>query len=183
MKPVAYREFRYAVSSEGQVINLANNLPLELVQNPNGYLKVSLANGDGTAEQVLVHRLVAKHYVPNPYDYPEVNHKDGDKTNNRATNLEWVSREGNAAHALRIGLRPGYMSADEKDSLLAEIFSGCSIRELASREGRGEESLAGMLRRRAQETGIKNSWDQLMKERRSAATILRNKTSSRGNRN
>lgn len=47
----------------------------------------------------LIHRLVAEHFVENPDSLKEVNHKDGDKMNNEASNLEWVTRSENLAHA------------------------------------------------------------------------------------
>jgi len=50
----------------------------------------------------FIHRLVAEAFVPNPDGLPEVNHKDGDKTNNAAANLEWVSRSANLVHASRV---------------------------------------------------------------------------------
>jgi len=46
-----------------------------------------------------VHRLVAETFIPNPNQLPQVNHKDGDKLNNRADNLEWISNADNATHA------------------------------------------------------------------------------------
>ena len=51
-----------------------------------------------------VHRLVAKTFIPNPNNYKDVNHKDGNKKNNRIDNLEWCSRSYNLKHALDIGL-------------------------------------------------------------------------------
>jgi len=176
MLPIAHRETRYAVTDKGEVINRANNCPLTPTKNPNGYLKVALANGDGTSEQVLVHRLIAEHFIPNPYKHPQVNHIDGNKENNAVSNLEWCSAKQNCCHAFKIGLRPGYMSADHKDALIAEVFAGAKIRDLAVREGRREESLSGMLRRRSREVGREDEWRKMMKERRSEITALRNKT-------
>jgi len=69
----------------------------------NGYLMVML--GAGTPGQI--HRLVAEAFVPNPHNLPEVNHKDGNKKNCRADNLEWVTHKGNMEHASRTGLARG----------------------------------------------------------------------------
>ena len=55
-------------------------------------------------KQYYVHRLVALEYLPNPNGYSDVNHKDGNKTNNLLSNLEWTSRSMNMKHANQIGL-------------------------------------------------------------------------------
>lgn len=52
-----------------------------------------------------VHRLVAMCFVENPKDLPEVNHIDGNKLNNNANNLEWITRGGNIEHAFSMKLR------------------------------------------------------------------------------
>jgi hypothetical protein len=52
----------------------------------------------------FVHRLVAEHFIPNPDELPQVNHKDGDKANNAASNLEWMTAQENCRHALAEGL-------------------------------------------------------------------------------
>lgn len=65
----------------------------------HGYLGVPLYGKGGHKTRhfktMAVHRLVAEAFIPNPQNLPEVNHKDECKTNNRADNLEWISRLGN----------------------------------------------------------------------------------------
>lgn len=93
----------YLIGSDGTVIGARNN-QLRVDLNKVGYERVSLCK-DGVVKRVFVHKLVAEHYVPNPYGYPIVNHKDGNKRNNNADNLEWTTHQRNLQHALDTGLR------------------------------------------------------------------------------
>ena len=74
----------------------------EKIMNPNksrhGYRGINFVK-DGIIKAHLVHRLVALHFIPNTNNLPEVNHKDGDKNNNKKSNLEWCSRKFNMRHA------------------------------------------------------------------------------------
>lgn len=163
--PIANFESKYQISSEGGIWNLRDNSWQTQTQNPNGYMKVLLCF-NGTKEQHLVHRLVALHFLPNPYLHPQVNHRDGDKTHNVVSNLEWISRVGNAQHALQTGLRGGYMSLNDKLALVQRVLAGELIKDLAKETDRGEESLSGMLRRAAQQHGQGDAWVAEMKRRR-----------------
>lgn len=73
-----------------------------------GYLLMGfdykLKDGCEVHEVQLVHRIVAKYFCDNPENKPEVNHIDGNKSNNKASNLEWVTRSENELHAYRTGL-------------------------------------------------------------------------------
>lgn len=54
-------------------------------------------------EDVYIHRIIAELFIPNPNNLPEVNHLDNDRGNNKATNLEWVSRIDNLNYAMTNG--------------------------------------------------------------------------------
>ena len=71
----------------------------------DGYLETTLIGDNGKYKCIRTHRLVAIHFIPNPDNKPEVNHKDGNKFNNRADNLEWVTSSENQLHAYRTGLQ------------------------------------------------------------------------------
>ncbi len=96
---------KFAVNMQGAV--RYNNRVLPQYKSPQGYLGVSLRY-EGMRENVYVHRLVALAFVEKPtwwtLDGLVVNHKDGNKTNNVPSNLEWVSKSHDAAHAFRLGL-------------------------------------------------------------------------------
>lgn len=64
----------------------------------NPYLRVQL----GAGNYRLVHRLIASEFIPNPFNLPAVNHKNGIKRDNRIDNLEWISNQGNLLHARRV---------------------------------------------------------------------------------
>lgn len=68
-----------------------------------GYCQVSLCK-DGKKYQAYVHRVVAETWIHNPNNYPQVNHKDGNKSNNSIYNLEWVSCKEKIQHAIHCGL-------------------------------------------------------------------------------
>ncbi len=70
--------------------------------NLNGYLLVNLRFG-GKQKTHLVHRLVAKAFLPNPEDLPVVNHKDFDKKNNKVDNLEWCTQKHNNDYTINAG--------------------------------------------------------------------------------
>lgn len=70
--------------------------------NGYGYLIVRLSV-NGKTINLYVHRIVAICFLPNPNNYPVVNHKDNDRTNNAVSNLEWCTKEYNEAYKKNFG--------------------------------------------------------------------------------
>ena len=106
-KDVEGFEGLYKVSNEGVLVSLprrhARGRVVKRVRINTGYEMYTLYK-DGKAHNELVHRLSAKHFIPNPDSKPFVNHIDGNKSNNNIENLEWVTRQENVEHAVRTGL-------------------------------------------------------------------------------
>lgn len=75
--------------------------------NHKGYPIVHLSK-DGKQKTITVHRLVALTFIENPLNLPQVNHIDGNKTNNNVSNLEWCDNSYNQIHAHKTGLFPKY---------------------------------------------------------------------------
>ena len=95
----------YQISSNGRVKSLNyNHTGKERILKPAkyncGYLMVGLWK-QGKSKRYLVHRLVALHFIPNPNNLPQVNHKDEDKTNNQVNNLEWCDSLYNINYGTR----------------------------------------------------------------------------------
>jgi len=67
--------------------------------NSKGYLRLRIQYKDGSSITESVHRLVAKVYIPNPNNLPQINHIDGNKLNNNVKNLEWCTNSYNQEHA------------------------------------------------------------------------------------
>ena len=103
-----------------QISNLGNVKSLHRIANiPNGHRKVKerilkqtenrgyravIISKEKTRKEFSAHRLVAFHFIPNPENKPEVNHIDGNKSNNKVENLEWVTPSENIRHSYAVGL-------------------------------------------------------------------------------
>ena len=87
----------YSVSDTGLIRNNNTGRIRKGIPNYHGYLRVLLDQ-----KQIRIHRAVALAFLPNPLNKPQVNHKNGDKTDNRVENLEWVTDEENRQHAINV---------------------------------------------------------------------------------
>ena len=109
----------YKVSDKGEVVSLErtvwNGFGFHILKSRTltkniagaGYHKVSLRK-NGKTWQKYVHRLVARHFLGDGFKGAQVNHKDGDKTNNSLSNLEWCTAEENLKHAKETGLNKNF---------------------------------------------------------------------------
>lgn len=129
--PIPSYEGLYEISNYGivkrlpAIIHLKNNtkrLQPGKIKQPTkrNYLSVYLYK-EGIGKEYLVHRLVAITFIPNPLNLPQVNHKDGNKFNNRVDNLEWCTPFQNTHHAMNTGLRDTHGENNPAAVLTEEI--------------------------------------------------------------
>ena len=85
----------YEISSLGSVLSLKSQKMMSILSTGYGYLGVNLCLY-GVKKRFYIHRLVAEHFVDNPFGHKYVDHIDGDKTNNSSSNLRWTSAKENS---------------------------------------------------------------------------------------
>ena len=116
-KNVIGYEGLYEVSDKGNVRNVRRNTLLRLQKTNNEYIQVYLYK-NGIRTGLKVHRLVAQAFLPNPDNFPQVNHKDEDKTNNSVDNLEFCDAKYNSNYghrtenAINTRVKNGYADPD-----------------------------------------------------------------------
>lgn len=134
----------YTVFEDGSTpLSKRDKLPLQVFDNGRGYL-CTIIRIDGKSCTKAIHRMVAECFVPNPDPerFTSVNHKDGNKLNNAAWNLEWGTHGSNIKHAYDTGLRVIPIGENNANAILTEkdvreicelLQSGlrqCEIRDL-----------------------------------------------------
>lgn len=114
MKDIKGFEGKYAATKNGRIWShrklsgraFKNGHFMAIAKNRKGYSYVQLPHRTkfGKRSLYLVHRLVGQAFIPNPENKPQINHKNGIKTDNRLKNLEWNTHKQNMAHAVKNGL-------------------------------------------------------------------------------
>lgn len=140
------------LTSNGKILNKKERI-LKLSVGHNGYSKITIKN-----KNLRISRLVAEHFIPNPENKPQVNHKNGIKSDNNAVNLEWRTLSENMVHAYNSGLcKSG--SEHYNANIVVNTESGVfhlSAKEAAKVYGFVYGSLVNMLNgRRANNTCLK----------------------------
>lgn len=117
----------------------------------DGYLKISLYK-DSIEKRFYLHRLVAQQFIPNPDNLPQVNHIDGNKFNNKVTNLEWCTKEENQSHAVLHSLmqrgsnRPSAKLTEEQVLEIYKLKGVMSGKEIGEHYGVSKNTINLILR-------------------------------------
>ena len=104
IKEIKGFEGRYTISNLGIVRSLLTGKEMKPYITKAGYARINLRYAKcRDYKSLLVHRLVAMNFIPNPNKYLEINHKDCNRANNKVTNLEWCTRNENIKHSFELG--------------------------------------------------------------------------------
>lgn len=104
IKDIKGFEGRYTISNLGIVRSLLTGKEMKPYITSKGYARVNLRFAHSREyKSLLVHRLVAGNFIPNPNNYKEINHKDCNRLNNKVDNLEWCDRFYNIKYAFEKG--------------------------------------------------------------------------------
>ena len=105
------------VSNEGRVRSLLSGTPriIKTSTDQKGYHRIRVTI-ERDKKGFKLHREVAKAFIPNLDNKPQVNHKDGNKNNNSVANLEWVTNKENTHHAIKNGLWNSVYEASRKEN-------------------------------------------------------------------
>lgn len=156
-KTINIDKFTVNVSNMGRI---RNKYGCTYGSGQDNYYKRIKINFKGKSTTIAVHRLVAKAFVPNPDNKEFVNHKDGNKINNKADNLEWVTISENVKHAIDTGLRDFNSMTDalgvkiiQKDLKGNFIAEHKSIAEAAKATGLSKGNICMVCKGKRNKTG------------------------------
>ena len=146
----------YEVSNDGKVRGKRYGIVRKLHDNGYGYYVVSLWKGN-TTKRKKVHRLVAEAFIPRESESLVVNHKNGNKHDNRVENLEWITQKENLRHAFVTGLKPITETQREACRKTMKKVGVNHVRRVVSTDADGAETLYDSVKEAADAFGITKS--------------------------
>lgn len=146
---------RYVTDRNGRKLHIKGRILKQYLNRKGGYMYVSFSVNEKTVH-LQVHRVVAICFIPNPNNYPEVNHKDNDHTNNAMSNLEWCTRQYNLDYKKKCGTSPAQVqghpvfAVDLNTGKVLRFESQC---EAARQLGIFQGSISNVVKGKCNKTG------------------------------
>ena len=140
-------EGTYIISLNGDVYSIPRNgtknefVKLKTKVDRCGYVQVILTKNN-IKHYKTVHRLVATTFIPNSINKPQVNHRDGNKTNNKLDNLEWVTAQENKIHAIKNGLSHNMSDFNKRTKRKLSNQQLCEVRNAIANKSMMQKDIA-----------------------------------------
>lgn len=120
---------KYFATRDGHILNTCGDIKTPFISK-RGYQRVKLYVGDYKYKNYQLHVLIALTFIPNPDNFPQVNHRDGNKLNNHVDNLEWLSVSANVKHGMDNGLYTKQLDNQKKASIASSEKYGIPVEQL-----------------------------------------------------
>nr|QBK85312.1 MAG: HNH endonuclease [Iridovirus LCIVAC01] len=144
----------YEVSNFGRVRNKKKKNILTNQIRSSGYESIGLSS-QNRVKKHLIHRLVARAFIPNPNKFPFVNHKDRNRSYNRVENLEWVNQSMNMKHSIESGAKRYKRAVWLRNLESKEVKEFNSLIEAAKAVGCTPENISASIKRNGTSAGFK----------------------------
>lgn len=133
----------YEINTDGTVRNKSTGKAIKWINNGKGYFTVKLYNRETPKGRFcLIHRLVlSTHDADTPKDKLDVNHIDGNKSNNHISNLEWVTKSENTRHAHLTGLFSNKLTIDQVKQIKYDLKTESDYPTIAQKYGVGRATI------------------------------------------
>lgn len=137
-----YKETNFFVEPSGNVYKMTEKGLVKIGwKNGRNYIHITTAD----RKSMKVHRMVAELFIPNPKNYPHINHKNGITTDNRIENLEWVNPSQNQKHAYRSGLRKTKLNLKDVSEIRERVSKGEKQFQLAKEYNIGRSHISNIV--------------------------------------
>ena len=148
LAPLGYS--KYSITTDGRVLSHWNKQFRATHLDRRGYVRVGLKNDDGSYQMTHVHRLVARTFIPNPDNLPQVDHIDGVKTHNDVSNLRWMTNRQNAHAAMDRGLMPHavFMNDEVVHGICRRLSQGDTVASICKDTGFSYDAVTAIRLRR-----------------------------------
>lgn len=121
----------YMLSEAGVLYRVEDGVLTKIIPTLNAEYPYWIISINGDWHTISCHILMAQTFMPNPYNYRIVNHKDGDKHNWSLSNLEWCTQSQNILHAQRNDLIPHTTKHDVVVQICEDILNGKTNKEIS----------------------------------------------------